>query len=65
MKRTGLKVFRIRKGLTQRQMAEILGISESHYSGIEQGVQNPSYSVIEAFTKAFGAENVKVMTERG
>ena len=45
--------------------AEILGISESHYSGIEQGVQNPSYTVIEAFTKAFGSENVKIMTERG
>lgn len=65
MKRTGLKVFRIRKGLTQKQMAEKLGISESHYSGIEQGVQNPSYTVIESFTKVFGAENVKVMTERG
>ena len=65
MKRIGLKVFRIRKGLTQKQMAEKLGISESHYSGIEQGVQNPSYTVIESFTKAFGAENVKVMTERG
>lgn len=65
MKRIGLKVFRIRKGLTQKQMAEKLGISESHYSGIEQGVQNPSYTVIESFTKVFGAENVKVMTERG
>lgn len=65
MKRIGLKVFRIRQGLTQKQMAEKLGISESHYSGIEQGVQNPSYTVIESFTKVFGAENVKVMTERG
>lgn len=65
MKRTGLKVFRIRQGLTQKQMAEKLGISESHYSGIERGVQNPSYTVIEAFTKVFGAENVKIMTERG
>lgn len=65
MKRTGLKIFRIRQGLTQKQMAKKLGISESHYSGIEQGVQNPSYTVIESFTKAFGAENVKVMTERG
>ena len=60
-----MKIFRIRQGLTQKQMAEKLGISKSHYSGIEQGVQNPSYTVIETFAKVFGAENVKIMTERG
>lgn len=65
MKRTGLQIFRIRQGLTQKQMAEKLGISKSHYSGIEQGVQNPSYTVIETFAKVFGAENVKIMTGRG
>lgn len=65
MKRTELKLFRIYHGLTQKQMAEKLGISESHYAGIEQGKQNPSYSVIEAFGREYGADNLKVITERG
>ena len=65
MKRTELKMFRIKQGLTQKQMADRLAVSESHYAGIEQGVQNPSYSVIEAFAREFGTENLKVITERG
>ena len=65
MKRTELKVFRTRLGLTQAQMAERLGISQSHYVGIELGVQNPSYGVIERFCDEFGSENIELLTRKG
>lgn len=50
MARNRLRVFR-REVLkvTQRIMAENLGISEKHYQNIEAGVFNPSYTVMDKF----------------
>lgn len=36
-----LRVFRVSRGLTQAQMADRLGYSESHYSRIEGGYNRP------------------------
>lgn len=56
MKRAELKAFRTSKGLTQRDVAEMLQISTSHYACIEQGTHNPSTKLVKAFCKAFGKE---------
>lgn len=37
MERRNLKVFRIKNGLTQAEMAERIGVSRSTYSDIESG----------------------------
>lgn len=53
MKRFNLIDFRKRSGLTQIQMANKLGISKSHYTALELGKQNPSYSLLEKFDAEF------------
>ena len=56
VKRAELKAFRISKGFTQKDVAEMLGVSTSHYACIEQGTHNPSTKLVKAFCKAFGKE---------
>ena len=57
MRRAELKAFRTSKGLTQRDVAEMLKISTSHYSCIEQGTHNPSNKLVKEFCKVFGYEH--------
>lgn len=61
MKRAELKAFRMSKGFTQKDVAEVLGISTSHYACIEQGTHNPSTKVVKAFCKEFGKENANLI----
>lgn len=61
MRRAELKAFRTSKGLTQRDVAEMLKISTSHYSCIEQGTHNPSNKLVKEFCKVFGSENAKLI----
>lgn len=56
MKRAELKAFRMSKGFTQNDVAEMLGISTSHYACIEQGTHNPSIELVKVFCKTFGCE---------
>lgn len=61
MKRAELKAFRISKGLTQKDVAEMLKISTSHYACIEQGMHNPSTKLVKVFCNVFGYENVSLI----
>lgn len=61
MKRAELKAFRMSKGFTQKDVAEMLGISTSHYACIEQGTHNPSTKIVKAFCKVFGKENANLI----
>lgn len=56
MKRAELKAFRVSKGLTQKDVAEMLGISTSHYACIEQGTHNPSTKLAKVFCNVFGKD---------
>lgn len=53
MDRPHLRKVRRDAGLLQRDMAERLGISLSHYKNIEAGFQNPSYELLETFARKF------------
>ena len=61
MKRAELKAFRLSKGFTQKDVAEMLGVSTSHYACIEQGTHNPSTKIVKAFCKVFGNENASLI----
>ena len=61
MKRTELKAFRISKGYTQKDVAEMLGVSTSHYACIEQGTHNPSTKLVKVFCNVFGKENASLI----
>jgi transcriptional regulator with XRE-family HTH domain len=61
MKRAELKAFRTSKGLTQKDVAEMLGVSTSHYACIEQGTHNPSTKLVKVFCNVFGKENASLI----
>ena len=63
-KRLKLLVFRKSKGLTQKQMAEQLGITSTHYSRIETGEANPSYELILKFQEVFQTNEVLDLFEK-
>lgn len=58
MARLKLLTFRKQLGLTQKEMAERIGITSTHYSRIETGDANPSYELLDRFKEVFGVENV-------
>ena len=49
-----LKRFRLEKGLTRTQMAQLSGIAQSHYSQLESGSWEPRLATILALSKALG-----------
>lgn len=59
MKRKKLIYFRKSQDKTKRQMATLLGISESYYEKIEYGVRNPSYNFIKKFKIKFPQADVE------
>ena len=50
--------FRNLNKLTQKQMAERLGITLTLYSKIELGLRNPSYNFLVMFKQAFKEADV-------
>lgn len=47
-----IKTIRTKKGLTQEQVAEMVGISQKHLSRIEKGYHNPRFDMIISIAKA-------------
>lgn len=52
--RTNLQAARRAKGLTQMQMAEMLGISMIHYQKIEAGERNGNFKIWDALEDITG-----------
>ena len=50
-----MKALRIEAGLTQMDMAERTGISQTHYAFIERGLRIPTIPYLEAIAAVFGA----------
>ncbi|MBS6602999.1 MAG: helix-turn-helix transcriptional regulator [Brachyspira sp.] len=51
-----LKVLRMKKGLTQFQLAEKLNVHEKHICKIETGKQNVTLKTLEKIAKALEVE---------
>lgn len=47
-----LKATRLEKQLTQKQLAELIGISYQNYQQWERGVRNPKEATIQKLAKA-------------
>ena len=54
MERTALKLFRIRKGLTQVEMAAKLNYSRNQYQRVETGEWHPTLRFLAALSETFG-----------
>lgn len=53
-----LKAFRISLNMSQREMAAKLGIAQSTYWQIENGVINPSYKLLKRLANSFPDVNL-------
>lgn len=53
MERRNLKVFRVKHGLSQAQMAEKIGVARSVYAQAESGKRGCSASFLTKLQKAF------------
>jgi len=58
MKRNKLIEFRNSNDFTQKEIARMLGISETYYLKIEHGDRNASYNFIKKFKKVFPDEDI-------
>lgn len=50
--------FRVLNNLTQKEMADKIGITLTSYSKIELGLRNPSYNFLVKFKKRFGNADI-------
>ena len=61
---TSIRKLRLKKGLSQRALAERSGLDTSYLSGIERGVRNASLKSLEKVAKGLGcsiAETCKAL----
>lgn len=59
----GRNVIRIRlkKGLTQEQLAEVSGFSQQYISGLEKGRRNPTIVTIYELALALGVSHMDLV----
>lgn len=55
---------RLKKGLTQKELAEKMGTKQSAISRLERGVANPSLHFLRKWAEALGVELVFAVRER-
>ena len=58
--RTKLIKLRIEKGLTQEQVATLIGVTRSTYANYETGYRNPSLQNIIKLKKIFNVSDDKI-----
>lgn len=56
MNHTKLKEIRLKKGYTQKELADVLGIDRSYLSQIETGRVNPSLSLLQKISDELGVK---------
>lgn len=50
----GIKICRIKAGMTQSELAILLGVSEMTISNYERGEREPSVAVLKRMAEIFG-----------
>jgi len=58
-----LKALRLQRGLTTRQLAEVLQISQAQISRIENGLRQPTGDLIVRMADFFGVSLDKLMRD--
>ena len=62
--RTWMRELRLCKGLSQKDTAEMAGLSPSFYADVERGVRNPSPPNAQAIGSAFGFDWTLFYTQK-
>ncbi|OGH48541.1 MAG: hypothetical protein A3G66_03275 [Candidatus Levybacteria bacterium RIFCSPLOWO2_12_FULL_39_17] len=58
-----LREVRLKKKLSQGDVAKILGVHRSYISGLERGMRNPSLLTVQKVAKALGVTAEKLINE--
>ncbi|OGH15472.1 MAG: hypothetical protein A3E68_00620 [Candidatus Levybacteria bacterium RIFCSPHIGHO2_12_FULL_39_39] len=58
-----LREVRLKKKLSQGDVAKILGVHRSYISGLERGMRNPSLLTVQKVAKALGVTADKLISE--
>jgi len=58
-----VRAIRLKKKLSQGDVAKVLKVHRSYVSGIERGIRNPSLKVIDRVAKALGV-NIEDLVKR-
>jgi transcriptional regulator with XRE-family HTH domain len=53
--------IRLKKGLTQEQLADVSGFSQQYISGLEQGRRNPTVVSVYELACALGVSHIELM----
>lgn len=56
-----LRRVREARGLTQEQVAQAVGTSQSHYSKIELGIVSPKIRTVGRIAKALGVDPIELL----
>lgn len=56
-----IKEVRLKKRLSQGDVAKILGVHRSYISGLERGVRNPSLITVQKVAKALGVSIKEIL----
>ena len=56
-----LRQVRMKKNMSQEDVAGAAGISVTYYAGIERGEENPTFVVIENICKALNIKSSQVL----
>ena len=56
-----VKRFRLMKGLTQEQFAEVSGFSQQYISSLENGRRNPTIVTLYELANALGVSHMKLV----
>ena len=58
-----LKRIRKRRGLTQKQLAEAIGIKWTALSEYERGTRRPNYTIVAKLCKALGVPLYEILSD--
>lgn len=53
--------YRLKKGLTQEELAEISGFSQQYISGLERGHRNPTVVTVYELAKALDVDHLDLL----
>jgi len=56
-----IKEVRLKKKMSQGDVAKILGVHRSYISGLERGVRNPSLLTVQKIAKALGVSIKEIL----
>jgi transcriptional regulator with XRE-family HTH domain len=59
-----LRAYRVARGLSQEQFADLLGVHRTYMGGVERGERNLTLRSVERLAERMGVDALTLLTER-